>query len=189
MRDGARLVFVTHSVPTTMDEGSGPDGHAYTAQHRDVARLVTAGVAAATGTDRELDLVYCSRSGPPTQPWLEPDVNDHLEALVADGVPAAVLVPIGFVSDHMEVKFDLDTEALATARRVGLPVTRAATVGTDPRFVAAVRELVLERAAAVRGEEPVRRSLGELGASHDVCPAGCCPNARDPQRPALCGVA
>jgi ferrochelatase len=172
-----------------MDEGSGPDGYAYTAQHRDVARLVTAGVAAATGTDRELDLVYCSRSGPPTQPWLEPDVNDHLEGLVADGVPAAVLVPIGFVSDHMEVKYDLDTEALATARRVGLPVTRAATVGTDPQFVAAVRELVLERAAAVRGEEPVRRSLGELGASHDVCPAGCCPNARDPQRPALCGVA
>ena len=171
-----------------MDEGSGPDGHAYTAQHRDVARLVTAGVAAATGTDRELDLVYCSRSGPPTQPWLEPDVNDHLEALVADRVPAAVLVPIGFVSDHMEVRFDLDTEALATARRVGLPVTRAATVGTDPRFVAAVRELVLERAAAVRGEEPVRRSLGELGASHDVCPADCCPNARDPKRPALCGV-
>jgi ferrochelatase len=188
-RDGARLVFVTHSVPTAMDERSGPDGHAYTTQHRDVARLVTAGVAAATGTDRALDLVYCSRSGPPTQPWLEPDVNDHLEQLVADGVPAAVLVPIGFVSDHMEVRYDLDTEALATARRVGLPVTRAATVGTDPRFVTAVRELVLERAAAVRGEEPVRRSLGELGPSHDVCPARCCPNARDPKRPALCGVA
>jgi ferrochelatase len=189
VRDGARLVFVTHSVPTAMDERSGPDGHAYTTQPRAVARLVTAGVAAATGTDRALDLVYCSRSGPPTQPWLEPDVNDHLEQLVADGVPAAVLVPIGFVSDHMEVRYDLDTEALATARRVGLPVTRAATVGTDPRFVTAVRELVLERAAAVRGEEPVRRSLGELGPSHDVCPAGCCPNARDPKRPALCGVA
>ena len=188
VRDGARLVYVTHSIPTSMDDGSGPAGSAYTTQHRDVARLVTAGVAAATGADHDLDLVYCSRSGPPDQPWLEPDVNDHLEALVAEGVPSAVLVPIGFVSDHMEVKYDLDTEARATAARLGLPVTRAATVGTDPRFVAAVRELVLERAAVVRGEQPVRRSLGELGPSHDVCPAGCCPNVRDTQRPALCGA-
>jgi ferrochelatase len=145
-------------------------------------------VSAATGTDHDLDLVYCSRSGPPNQPWLEPDVNDHLEALVAEGVPAAVLVPIGFVSDHMEVKYDLDTEAADTARRLGIPVARAATVGTDPRFVAAVRELVLERAAVERGEVPVRRSLGSLGPSHDLCPAGCCPNARDPHRPALCGA-
>jgi ferrochelatase len=97
-------------------------------------------------------------------------------------------VPIGFVSDHMEVRFDLDTEAVATARRIGLPVTRAATVGTHPAFVGAVRELVLELAAAARGEVPVRAALGTLGPSHDVCPAGCCPNARDPQRPALCGV-
>jgi ferrochelatase len=188
VRDGGRLVFVTHSVPTSMDETSGPDGHAYSRQHRDVACLVAAGVAAATGTDHDLDLVYCSRSGPPTHPWLEPDVNDHLASLAADGVPAAVLVPIGFVSDHMEVRYDLDTEARATADRLGLPVTRAATVGTDPAFVAAVRELVLERAAVVRGEAPVRRALGELGPSHDVCPAGCCPNARDPRRAALCGA-
>jgi ferrochelatase len=188
VRDAARLVFVTHSVPVAMDETSGPNGGAYSGQHRDVARLVSAGVAAVTGADRELDLVFCSRSGPPSQPWLEPDVNDHLESLVADGVRAAVLVPIGFVSDHMEVKYDLDTEALQTAGRLGLPVSRAATVGTDPSFVAAVRELVLERAALVRGETPVRRALGELGPSHDVCPAGCCPNARDPQRPALCGA-
>jgi ferrochelatase len=188
VRDRARLVFVTHSVPTAMDEGSGPQGHAYSSQHRDVSRLVTAGVAAATGVDHAFDLVFCSRSGPPSQPWLEPDVNDHLEALQSEGVPAAVLVPIGFVSDHMEVKYDLDTEALATAERLGLPVTRAATVGTDPRFVAAIRELVLERAAAVRGEQPQRPALGELGPSHDVCPAGCCPNLRDPERPALCGA-
>ncbi len=188
VRGDARLVFVTHSVPTSMDDGSGPDGSAYSTQHRDVARLVTAGVAAATGVDHDLDLVYCSRSGAPGQPWLEPDVNDHLEALAGEGVPAAVLVPIGFVSDHMEVKFDLDTEALATARRLGLPVSRAATVGTDPRFVTAVRELVLERAAIVRGEQPQRPALGELGPSHDLCPAGCCPNARDTDRRALCGA-
>jgi ferrochelatase len=188
VRGDGRLVFVTHSVPTSMDDGSGPDGNAYSSQHRDVARLVTAGVAAATGVDHDLDLVYCSRSGAPGQPWLEPDVNDHLEALAGEGVPAAVLVPIGFVSDHMEVKFDLDTEALATARRLGLPVARAATVGTDPRFVTAVRELVLERAAVVRGEQPQRPALGELGPSHDLCPAGCCPNARDADRRALCGA-
>ena len=188
VRDQARLVFVTHSVPLAMDDGSGPEGNAYTAQHRDVAVLVTAGVVAATGVSHRLDLVYCSRSGPPSQPWLEPDVNDHLEGLSGEGVPAAVLVPIGFVSDHMEVRYDLDTEALATAGRIGLPVTRAATVGTAPRFVAAVRELVLERAAEVRGEQPSRPALGELGPSHDLCPAGCCPNLRDPERPALCGA-
>jgi ferrochelatase len=188
VRRDARLVFVTHSVPTSMNARSGPDGGAYEAQHRDVARLVAAALAEATGTEHAFDLVYCSRSGQPSQPWLEPDVNDHLETLATDGVPAAVLVPIGFVSDHMEVRYDLDTEALATASRLGLPCTRAATVGTDPRFVTAVRELVLERAAAVRGEQPRRAALGELGPSHDVCPAGCCPNERDPGRPALCGA-
>jgi ferrochelatase len=149
---------------------------------------VAAGVAVATGVRHDLDLVFCSRSGSPTQSWLEPDVNDHLEKLAAGGVPSAVLVPIGFVSDHMEVRFDLDTEALETARRVGLPVTRAATVGTHPAFVGAVRELVLERAAVARGEDPVRVAVGNLGPSHDVCPARCCQNARDPQRPALCGA-
>ena len=191
-RTGARLVFVTHSVPTAMNDTSGPTGGAYEDQHREVAGLVTAGVAAATGAPQgapSYDLVYCSRSGPPTQPWLEPDVNDHLASLHADGVPAVVLVPIGFVSDHMEVQYDLDTEALATARRLGLPCARAATVGTDPRFVAAVRDLVLERAAVSRGESPERRAAGRLGPSHDVCPGGCCPNLRTPGRPALCGTA
>ena len=188
VRDAARLVFVTHSIPTSMDETSGPDGGAYTAQHRDVAETVAAGVGVATGVRHDLDLVFCSRSGPPTQSWLEPDVNDHLEKLAAGGVPAAVLVPVGFVSDHMEVRFDLDTEALETAHRVGLPVTRATTVGTDPAFVGAVRELVLERAAVARGEQPSCAALGTLGPSHEICPVGCCPNARDPQRPALCGA-
>lgn len=188
VRREARLVFVTHSIPRSMNERSGPEGGAYERQHRDVARLVTAGVAAGTGVDHPHDLVYCSRSGPPSQPWLGPDVNDHLEALAAEGAPAVVLVPIGFVSDHMEVRFDLDTEALATAARLGLPCRRAATVGTDPTFVASLRELVLERAAVARGERPARPALGGLGPSHDVCPAGCCRNERDPDRPALCGV-
>ena len=186
--EGSHLLFVTHSIPEVMNDSSGPTGAAYVAQHRDVARLVAAGVAAVTGRDVEFDLVYCSRTGQAHQPWLEPDVNDHLEVLSATRVPGVVLVPIGFVSDHMEVKYDLDAEAMQTAKRLGLPCARAATVGVDPRFVGAIRELVLERAALVRGESVVRRSLGELGPSHDICPAGCCPNLRDPQRPALCGA-
>ena len=187
VRADARLVFVTHSVPVAMADAAGPDGGAYVRQHEDVARLVTAGVAAGTANVHDQDLAYCSRSGAPGTPWLEPDVNDHLRALAAEGVPSVVLVPIGFVSDHMEVVHDLDTEALETAATLGLPAARAATVGTAPDFVAAIRELVLERAALVRGVDVVRRALGELGPSHDICPAGCCPNARG-ERPALCGV-
>lgn len=184
---GSHLVFVTHSIPQVMNDASGPTGHAYVEQHLDVARLVAAGVAAADGRQPPFALTFCSRSGPPDQPWLEPDVNAHLAALSAGHAPGAVLVPIGFVSDHVEVRYDLDTEAAATAVRLGLPCARAATVGTQPRFVAAVRSLVLERAALVRGESTTRPALGELGPSHDICPAGCCPNVRDPGRPALCG--
>jgi ferrochelatase len=187
VRPGAHLVFVTHSVPVPMNATSGPAGGAYEGQHREVARLVAAGVAAVTGEDHDVALVYCSRSGPPDQPWLEPDVNDHLERLAEAGASSAVLVPIGFVSDHMEVRYDLDTEALATAERLGLPCARAATVGTHPVFIAGLRDLVLERAAAARGEQPVRRVLGARGPSHDVCPAGCCANPRGP-RPACCGA-
>jgi len=97
-----------------------------------------------------------------------------------------VMVPVGFVSDHMEVIFVLDTEAMATAEELGLPAARAATAGLDPRFVAAVRDLLLERAAVERGEEVVRASVGSYRPCWDVCPAGCCANARGP-RPALCG--
>jgi protoporphyrin/coproporphyrin ferrochelatase len=182
----ARLVFVTHSIPTAMAETSGPTGGAYAAQHRAVAAAVTAAVAERTGLSLAADLVYCSRSGSPHVPWLEPDVNDHLEELAAAGVPGVVLAPIGFISDHMEVVFDLDTEAMDTATRLGIPVARAATAGTHPAFVAAIRDLFVERAAVERGERPVRASIGPPGPSHDVCPAGCCPNPRGP-RPALCG--
>jgi ferrochelatase len=186
-RAGARVVFVTHSVPTAMNEASGPDGGAYVAQHEDVSATVAAAAAERVGRPLEWDLVYCSRSGPPSQPWLEPDVNDHLRALHAAGVPGVVVVPVGFVSDHMEVKFDLDTEARETAEDLGLPFARAATVGTDPRFVAALVDLVLERAAELRGESPARPATGALGPSHAVCPAGCCRNLRG-ERPAACGA-
>ncbi|MCF2526381.1 ferrochelatase [Yinghuangia soli] len=179
LRAGARLVMTTHSVPTVTAETAGPDGNAYVEQHLETARLVAAGVARALGRPHMAwDLVFQSRSGPPQVPWLEPDVGDHLVQLHEDGVPAAVLVPIGFLSDHMEVVYDLDVEAKAAADRVGLPIARAATTGSDPRFAAAVRELVLERAASVRGGHPDRCALGSLGPSHDVCPLGCCPDPR-----------
>ncbi|MFT4289451.1 ferrochelatase [Nocardioides sp.] len=187
VRDGARLVFVTHSIPTAMNDASGPRGGAYLAQHLDIAAVVTARVAEVTGVAHEHELVFCSRSGAPHIPWLEPDVNDRLEEIAKDGVPAVVLVPVGFVSDHMEVVYDLDTEALATAERLGLPASRAATPGDDARFVAAARELLLERAAAERGEPVDRPALGTTGPLWDVCPAGCCRNLRE-DRPALCGA-
>ncbi|MDQ6526480.1 ferrochelatase [Nocardioides sp. LHD-245] len=178
VRDRARLVFVTHSIPITMSDASGPEGGAYVAQHLDVAGAVATQVAAATGVDRPHELAYCSRSGAPHVPWLEPDVNDRLEELAAEGAAAVVLIPVGFVSDHMEVVYDLDTEALATAERLGLPARRASSAGTHPAFVSAVRELVLERAAAERGEEPARPALGVRGPSQDRCPLGCCAGTR-----------
>ena len=198
-REGARLVFVTHSIPDGMNEGSGrspatgergpTDGGAYVRQHLEVAGQVAAGVREATGREHGHghDVVYCSRSGPPTTPWLEPDVNDHLGALHARRVSGVVVVPIGFVSDHMEVAFDLDIEAARTAAGLGLPFARAATPGTDPRFVAMARDLLLERATAERGGSVGRTALGALPASWDACPSGCCANAHEPGRPALCG--
>ncbi|OMI40772.1 ferrochelatase, partial [Streptomyces sparsogenes] len=134
VRAGAHLAFTTHSIPTASADTSGPprdhgDGGAYVAQHLDVARLVADAVCEETGVEHPWRLVYQSRSGAPHIPWLEPDICDHLEELHGAGAPAAVMVPIGFVSDHMEVKYDLDTEAAAKAEELGLPVARASTVG------------------------------------------------------------
>ncbi len=184
-RHGGHIAFVTHSIPIAMNEGSGPRGGAYVAQHRVVAAEIIERVREETGHRYPSALVYCSRSGPPDMPWLEPDINDHLRGLRQKAVPGVVVVPIGFVSDHMEVIYDLDTEARATADELTLPFARAATAGVDPRFVAVVRNLLVERGAVERGESPERATVsGEP--SHDVCPAGCCPNPRG-QRPALCG--
>ena len=180
--DRARLVFTTHSIPQAWAASSGSAGGAYLAQHQEAAALVVAGVAEKTGIEYDWDLVFQSRSGPPAQPWLEPDVVDHLRLLSTAGETGAVLVPIGFVSDHLEVIYDLDVEARQSAEEVGLPVARAATPGADPRFVALVRDLVVER---LRNIPPSGRlALGRLGPSHDLCPAGCCPNPRGP-RPAV----
>nr|MDQ3344268.1 ferrochelatase [Actinomycetota bacterium] len=185
VREQAHLAFVTHSIPVAMNESSGPDGGAYVAQHLSVAAAVAQRVRDETGWQHPHQLVYCSRSGAPHTPWLEPDVNDHLEELVKSGATAVVMVPIGFVSDHMEVIYDLDTEALATADRIGLPARRAATAGIDPRFVAMVRDLLLERATVERGAEVARAASGSIGPMWDRCPVGCCPNPRA-DRPALC---
>ncbi|MGH3736967.1 MAG: ferrochelatase [Micromonosporaceae bacterium] len=166
-----RLVFTAHSIPTSMAETAGPDGHRYTAQLAETARLVAEAAAPGLG----YDLVWQSRSGPPRVPWLEPDVNDHLERLAGDGVTDVLVSPIGFTSDHLEVVWDLDHEAADTAKRLGLGFARAATPGTDPRFVTMVRELVTERL------DPAvpRRALGAVP-TWDVCPLGCCPAPRRP---------
>jgi protoporphyrin/coproporphyrin ferrochelatase len=159
------LVFTAHSIPVAMADSSGPAGGAYPAQLAETAALV----AARAGHERPWRLAYSSRSGPPTQPWLEPDINDCLTDLAAGGTRAVVVSPIGFVSDHMEVKFDLDVEAAATARRLGLAFARAATPGTDLRFVEMIADLVRERL-----QDAPRAVLGTLGAGPDACPAGCC---------------
>lgn len=175
-----RLVFTAHSVPTSMAASAGPDGGRYEAQLRETAALVAAASAppfpaAGPGAGVPWDLVWQSRSGPPHVPWLEPDVNDHLTALASAGVTGVVVSPIGFVSDHLEVIWDLDNEAAGTAKRLGLDYARAATPGTDPRFVAMIRDLVTER---INPPESVPRSrLGTLPI-WDTCPVGCCPAPR-----------
>jgi ferrochelatase len=186
----ARLVYVTHSIPTSMAASSGPaprsDEGAYVDWHRVVAGSVTKQVSDRRGVDYAHDLAYCSRSGPPSQPWLEPDINDHLRKLDAEGVGAVVVVPIGFISDHMEVIFDLDTEAAATAEELGLSFARAATAGDHPAFVGGLVDLMLERAAARRGEEPAKPVVDGGVVGWYECQPDCCLNAREPGRGALC---
>jgi ferrochelatase len=169
VQNEAELVFTAHSIPDAMAAASGPGGGAYPAQLAEASRLVAERAGRPGGGVRPWRLAYSSRSGPPSQPWLGPDVSDCLAERARAGARAVVLVPVGFVSDHVEVLFDLDVEAAETAGRLGLPLARAATPGTDPAFVAMVSELVSERAG---GLPPA--ALGTLGPSHDFCPNGCC---------------
>ena len=162
--DGFDLVFTAHSIPESMAAASGPDGGAYPGQFAEAARLVAERTA-----PRSWRLAYQSRSGPPSVPWLGPDVDDCLADLARSGSRAVILVPVGFTSDHMEIVFDLDVEAAQAAERLGLPLARAATPGTDPRFVAMITELVRERQD---GRPP--RALGELGPALGTCGNGCC---------------
>jgi ferrochelatase len=163
-RGAARLVFTAHSIPRALAATCE-----YEAQLRETAGLV----AFALGRP-QWSLVYQSRSGPPSQPWLDPDIVDHLRALAGSGAKDVVVAPIGFTSDHMEVLYDLDLDARSRAIELGLNMVRAATVGTHPRFVRMVRELVEERLS----DAPVRLHLGTRGPAPDVCPPACCPAAR-----------
>ena len=202
-----RLVLVTHSVPVSMEQLSAPGPGevlpvaaprlepgmtadlsteiSYVEQHRRLIEVLLPALAERLGLEDapDHDLVYCSRSGPPHARWLEPDVNDHLEALVGgrltDGTPVrppagVVVAPIGFVADHMEVVFDLDTEAAETAARLGLPYVRAATAGTHPALVASLADILVERAAVARGEEIRPASTTGVGPFHTDCPPQCC---------------
>lgn len=157
---GAKILFTAHSIPNSM-----ADTCSYTGQLREACRLVAEGAGVA-----DWSLVYQSRSGPPTQPWLEPDILDALRAEKVAGTAAVVVQPIGFISDHMEVMFDLDYEAQHLAEELGLPFLRAATAGTHPRFVAMVRELVAEY---VNGAPAL--AVGNLPPRPMVCPIDCCP--------------
>lgn len=194
LRRDVHVLFATHSIPTATATTSGPPGAAlgpdgaYGAQHRAVAAVVMAALGD-EGSEVPWELVFQSRSGSPHVPWLEPDVNDAIEALADRGARAVVVVPLGFVSDHMEVLWDLDEEALATARRVGLHAERAPTPGVDPAFVAGLVDLVAERLAGPDGAPlaPERPALTDLGPWYDVCRPGCCANPRA-ALPAVAGL-
>ena len=218
---GVRLIFVTHSIPVSMEAGSSPfpfrpsigeapapeGDHAeqqgsgasssagtpateisYVAQHHALIQAIMPELRRILGrADLGYDLVYCSRSGPPQARWLEPDINDFLEE-IADGgsdeaagsssdtrpLSGAVVVPIGFICDHMEVVYDLDTEANETAARLGIAYERADTVSTDPDFVSSLVDVLEERAAQARGERPERVTVTGTGPFHTVCPSDCC---------------
>ena len=218
---GVRLIFVTHSIPVSMEVGSSPfpfrpsideavaasGDHgerqgsgasspagtpateiSYVAQHHALIGAIMPELRRVLGrADLGYDLVFCSRSGPPQARWLEPDINDFLEEIAdaasdatAPGAAEArplsgvVVVPIGFICDHMEVVYDLDTEAKETAARLGIPYERADTVATDPAFVSSLVDVLEERAAQARGENPARVTVTGTGPFHTVCPSDCC---------------
>jgi ferrochelatase len=184
------VLFSTHSIPSTDAARSGPDfrgfgeGGAYEAQHLAVAEVV---IAAASDAAVDWSLVYQSRSGPPTQPWLAPDISDAMRVLAAEGTKAFIIVPLGFVSDHMEVKWDLDTEAMETAGELGAFATRVPTPGVHPAYVSGLIDLVLERVEGTPTAD--RPALTALGPWYDVCRPGCCENVRLGFKPALAGIA
>ncbi len=191
-REDALLVFTAHSIPQAM-----ADGCRYEAQLREACELVAEGIGQDSlreraGVRATWHLVYQSRSGPPQQPWLGPDIGEFLRGVAGgEALPSpqqsaetggsltldpshpvqdVVVVPIGFISDHMEVLYDLDTEVLQLCDQLGINMVRAATVGTHPRFVQMIRELIVERMS----DTPQRLALGTLGPNHDICPEDCC---------------
>ena len=186
--DEIEVLFSTHSIPVADAERSGPrdrdfgPGGAYAAQHTAVAEQIMRTL----GSESPWQLVYQSRSGPPSVPWLEPDVHDAIAALPAQGRRGVLIVPLGFVSDHMEVMWDLDTEAIETATELGLVAVRTATPGTSPTYVAGLVDLIEERLNGTPASQ--RPRVTSLGPWFDVCRPGCCENARLGFRPALAGL-
>lgn len=166
----AKIAFTAHSIPLSMSKNCN-----YVKQLEECSRLIAE--AMNIPSDR-WSLVYQSRSGRPTDPWLEPDIGDHLRQLQAAGTRAVVVAPIGFLSDHMEVLYDLDEEARLICEEIGLEMARASTVGTHSRFVSSIRELIEER-LGLRNE---KSAIGQFGPNHDVCPTDCCLYTV-PQRP------
>jgi len=192
VRDGAHLVFTAHSVPVAMAATSGPAGDRgrYVTELTEAARLITERAGARA---RPWSLAYQSRSGPPSQPWLEPDVRDHLGELAKSGTRAVVVIPVGFVSDHMEVRHDLDLEAAEIAGSLGVAFARAATPGASPRFASMITDLVQERLALPddppksdstvsdnpeSGGGSAQAALGRMGVPSQTCPADCCGGTR-----------
>lgn len=163
-QEAVQLVYTAHSIPMGMAQGCD-----YEKQLRETGRLV----ADCLGR-KDWELVYQSRSGPASQPWLEPDILDYLREVKRHGKTDVVIAPIGFVSDHMEILFDLDTQARELCEELGLQMERAETVGTHPRFIRMVRELICERL----NENQPRLVLGGLGVRPDFCPMDCCPTPR-----------
>jgi ferrochelatase len=169
-REAAPLFFTAHSIPFAMAENCR-----YVAQLQETCRLI----AERVGHTR-WELVYQSRSGAPHQPWLEPDVCDRIKQLYArEKISELVILPVGFISDHLEVMFDIDTESRELCESLGITMHRAATVGTHPRFIEMIRLLIEERLS----NAPRRLALGRLGPGDDVCPVNCCwPSAGGTQR-------
>ena len=166
-REAAHLICTAHSIPVSMAQTSD-----YEKQLRETGRLVAEQLGR-----KQWQLVYQSRSGPASQPWLEPDILDYLRGLKGqEGSSDVVIAPIGFVSDHMEIVFDLDKQARDRCAELGLHMVRAQTAGTHPRFISMIRELILERT----DENQTRCALGVLGPRPDVCAPDCCPMPKWP---------
>jgi len=166
-REAAHLIYSAHSIPLPMSQGCD-----YEKQLKETGRLVAEELGL-----KAWRLVYQSRSGPASQPWLEPDILDCLREIKARGGSSDVVIaPIGFVSDHMEILFDLDTQARELCAELGLQMVRAETVGTHPRFIRMIRELIGER----MDQGQPRLALGALGPRPDVCAVDCCAMPRPP---------
>ncbi len=169
LQSNCQIAFTAHSIPDSMASISD-----YVKQLSETARLIAEQLELPS---TRYQLVYQSRSGRPQDPWLEPDILDHINSLHAQSINALVIAPIGFLSDHMEVLFDLDVEAKNLCDDLHIPMARSKTVGNHPFFISMIRELIEERL----GVREQKRAIGQFGPNHDVCPMNCCPA---PTRPA-----